>query len=271
MNFFSQKSQSWRQVLKNHFTFLSSDSDKGRFVSVSQIWTLFFSEEGAGKCCVNHMFQFSQTTFLFWCHHTESGNKSRRDSKGLIHSHRAFQSIPEPPLFPGSIFTTLRITRHREPWWTATLSYAVLSWGLGWWVRWGEWRVGGGWWRAASLWHFCTVSRWGKRALICSMSHVPCAKGTDSLASIQRLAVSPGPLNKACVISLWAMREGYRSFCASSSSTVLCWLSLACKFLTHSSCYCEHKTVWYDSLEIDNCEGLSMVTREMPPSSFHFN
>lgn len=150
------------------------------------------------------------------------------------------------PLFPGSVFTTQRIGRLGEPWWTATLSRAVRSRGLGWRVRWGE---GGGWRRrAASLRHFCTASRWGKRTLICSMSRALCAKGASSLAGTRRLAVSPGPLNKACAISLWATGgEGNCSLCA-TSSTVLCWQKLvwACKLLRVMSCYCEplNRRLW---------------------------
>lgn len=169
------------------------------------------------------MFQFSQTTFLFWCYHDKPGNKSTRASKGLIHSHRAFQSIPEPPF-------SRQHSQHSVNWTTQGAlidsnpgPWAVLSLGpraVGG-VRWGEVRVrvrvGG----AASLWHFCTVSRWGKWTLICSMSRVLCAKGTSSLAGTQRLAVSPGPLNKACVILLRATREGKCLLCASSSTVLL--------------------------------------------------
>ena len=173
------------------------------------------------------MFQFSQTTFLFWCHHGEPGNKSRRDSKGLIHPHRAFQSIPEPPFFPAALSPFREMDDSgsldgRQPWATLSSHRASGAW-------WGELRQGWGWgwgWRAAPLWHFCTVSRWGKRTLICSMSRVLCAKGTSRLASTQRLAVSLGPLNEACVISLRATRDGNCSPCA-SSSTVFCWQKLS--------------------------------------------
>lgn len=168
-----------------------------------------FSEQGAGKCCINHMFQFSQTTFLYWCDHGKLGSKSRRDSKGLIHSYQAVQSIPEPPFsFPAAFSSLRELDDSGSLDGRQTLIHAVLSRGLGW-----LWSEGGGQ-RAPSLWHFCTVSRWGKRTLICSMSRVLCAKGTSSLAAIQRLAVSPGPLNKACVVSLGATRERNRLLCA---------------------------------------------------------
>lgn len=130
-------------------------------------------------------------------------DKSRRDSRGLIHSQGAFQLISERR-FPGSDLIS------QENWTTqggmmdsnhaprcpvmealggarGEMRWEKEVWDLGW---------------AISLWHFCTLSRWEKRTLICSMSHELYAKGTSSLASIQRLAVSLGPINKACVISL---------------------------------------------------------------------
>lgn len=173
---------------------------------------LFFSEQEAGKCCINHMFQFSQTTFYSDAIMARAGNKSRSDSKGIDSFSLNLPIDPEPPFSrqrsPLRELDDSGRLDGRQPWATLSVGPRVV----------GE----GERWRAASLWHFCTVSRWGKRTLICSMSCVLSAKGTSSLAGTQRLAVSPGPLNKPCVISLRATREGNRSLCATSSN-VFCW------------------------------------------------
>lgn len=189
--------------------------NKGRFVSVEL------------ECCVNHMFQFSQPTFLFWCHHAEPGNKSGRDSMRLIHSHRAFHSLDG-----------------RQPW--APSCPVKRPDGGGW----GEARRGRGWGlTAAALWHFCTASRWVEANS--NLSHEPCALRQGHYQP-GRLVVSSGPLNEAFVISLRATREG------ECSSAAFCWqeLSEACSFLTDSCpVTASYKTVWYDSLSIDASEG----------------
>lgn len=182
----------------------------------------------------------------------------------LIHSQQTLQSISWTLFFLSSI-TSQTIGQLRQPWQTATLSWALscpvvrpsggqrgeARWGA---VRW-EWGL-----TAASLRQFCTVSRWGKKTLICSMSCALCARGTSVLAGTQRLAVSSRPLNEAFVISLRATRDG------KCSSAVFCWqdLSYACSFLTDSCPVTVTTKLGYDSLWADASVGLPMIMRKGP-------
>lgn len=126
-----------RQVLRRFFLIKKS----GKFCASSLlIWTFFsFQEEqGAGKCCVNHMFQFSQV--FFYSDAIVAKKKSSLEIKAgeiprdwfiLIEPSNRSLSC-NPPLFfsrhHSENWTTQESLMDSEPW--ATLScHGGLGWG----------------------------------------------------------------------------------------------------------------------------------------------
>lgn len=107
--------------------------NKGGLVPFHSLRTFLFSEQGAGKCCVNHMFQFSQTDVITASLEIKAEEIPRDWFIRIKPSNRSLS-----PFLPGSIFTAQGIGQLREPWWTAALSHAVLSRGPRVDVKWGR-------------------------------------------------------------------------------------------------------------------------------------
>lgn len=77
------------------------------------------------------------------------------------------------------------------------------------------------------------------------MSHAPRAWAALP-AFIGLFTVSPSPLNKACVISLGATREGNCSFWTLLNCALLAKSCLVLQ-VSHILMSCKHKTIWRDS------------------------